>query len=575
MLGDIKNSIEKYNNILIYFLAFFTTVGINMNIDSNIDIWQRFSGNSILYFFIFIFLIMVMKKVRNIKDKRMTLIALGISILFAMIKSLESITKYFELSIPKIAVLSFLAYIIFFYCILMVVLNYININCIKTDSKNIKPRTFFIFWGIIFICWIPYLLKYFPGITSIDPTYQIYQALGKMNLSNHHPICHTFIIYIFFNLFNFNGNYNISLAVYSVFQMLVTSAIYSFSIYYMLKRNIPKRVIILSVIYFALNPVMAMYSITVWKDILFSASILLYTIGIYELITNAKNALNSKKYIIFLAISIISTMIFKHNGFYIVVLSAPIVIILLRKYWKKLTVIYVSIIIIYYIFNNVLLNVLNVAPSPSVEALSIPVQQIARVVKYNGNSLEEEEINSISKFMDYDKLSEAYNPRLADPVKMCFNNEAFAKNKMEFIKLWISLFFKYPKTYINSFLSNTYGYWYPETSYWMFQRTIIENDIGLEQNSIINVNLLDGIVEERNIPVISMLFSIGFIVWVCIVIVGYHLYKKDYKKIVIFLPVFILWLTAIASSVFCEFRYLFGIFTCAPIFISTLFREDK
>ena len=71
----------------------------------------------------------------------------------------------------------------------------------------------------------------------------------------------------------------------------------------------------------------------------------------------------------------ILTMILKHNGFYIVFLSCPFVILALRKYWKKISIIYISIIILYYLFNNIALNALNVAPSPPVEALSIPVQQ--------------------------------------------------------------------------------------------------------------------------------------------------------------------------------------------------------
>ena len=109
----------------------------------------------------------------------------------------------------------------------------------------------------------------------------------------------------------------------------------------------------------------------------------------------------------------------------------------------------------------------------------------------------------------------------------------------------------------------------------MFQRTIVDNDIGLTQNRIINMNLLDEIVENRNIPIISMIFSLGFMIWICIILIGYLLYKKQYKKIVIFLPVFILWLTAIASSVFCEYRYLFGLVVNMPILISTVFNEEK
>ena len=574
MIDSLKKYINKYKTVIIVFFAFFTTIGININLDSNITFQERFSGNSIFYIIFFVFLIILLKKIVKIKEKRLICISFNISIIFALIETIACINIYYTISIPKIALIKFIAYVILFYSIVILSIDFIN-KKLKLEENNVNIKHFFIIFGIILVFWIPYLLKFFPGIASVDSIYQIYQAIGKMNLNNSHPVCHTGIIYVIFKLFNFNGDYNIPLAIYTIFQMVVTDLIYTFSIYYMLKRKLPKYFIFGSITYFALNPVMAIYGITVWKDILFSAAILLYTIGIYELIINSDKSIKDKRFIVFFIISMILTMILKHNGFYIVFLSCPFVILALRKYWKKISIIYISIIILYYLFNNIALNALNVAPSPPVEALSIPVQQIARVVKYNGDNLSSEEKQKISKFFTYEKLADSYNPRLADPVKACFKNEEFSKNKMEFITFWVRLFFKYPKIYINSFLANTYGYWYPEASYWMFQRTIVDNDIGLTQNRIINMNLLDEIVENRNIPIISMIFSLGFMIWICIILIGYLLYKKQYKKIVIFLPVFILWLTAIASSVFCEYRYLFGLVVNMPILISTVFNEEK
>lgn len=59
-------------------------------------------------------------------------------------------------------------------------------------------------------------------------------------------------------------------------------------------------------------------------------------------------------------------------------------------------------------------------------------------------------------------------------------------------------------------LYNTYGYWYPETQYWMFQRSIGENKLGMHSDSKVNIKLFDVEMEERNIPIISMMTSLGF-----------------------------------------------------------------
>ena len=72
-----------------------------------------------------------------------------------------------------------------------------------------------------------------------------------------------------------------------------------------------------------------------------------------------------------------------------------------------------------------------------------------------------------------------------------------------------------------------------------------------------------------------MLFSVGFIFWVIIVCLGYKIYKKEYKYILVYLPIGILWLTLIASPVFCEFRYAYPLFTTLPLLISLNFTKKE
>ena len=56
-----------------------------------------------------------------------------------------------------------------------------------------------------------------------------------------------------------------------------------------------------------------------------------------------------------------------------------------------------------------------------------------------------------------ENLGDNYNPILSDDVKGELNTEYFDNNKMEFIKLWAKLLIKYPKDYVESFISNSYG----------------------------------------------------------------------------------------------------------------------
>lgn len=51
----------------------------------------------------------------------------------------------------------------------------------------------------------------------------------------------------------------------------------------------------------------------------------------------------------------------------------------------------------------------------------------------------------------------------ADWLKYCMNNEAFESNPLRYIKEWIILGIKYPKTYLDAFLVLNCENWYPDT----------------------------------------------------------------------------------------------------------------
>ena len=86
---------------------------------------------------------------------------------------------------------------------------------------------------------------------------------------------------------------------------------------------------------------------------------------------------------------------------------------------------------------------------------------------------------------------------------------------------------------------------------------------------------LDSYIEKREIPLISMMFSIGMAFWIIVIAFGYELLTKNYKMIIPYIIILILWLTIGASPVFCEYRYAYPMFTALPIFIGMNFIKNK
>lgn len=102
------------------------------------------------------------------------------------------------------------------------------------------------------------------------------------------------------------------------------------------------------------------------------------------------------------------------------------------------------------------------------ESYGIPLQQVARVIAYDGNinNVEEEFVNDI---IPVEKLKTVYTPQLVDSIKWNedFNDNFFENHKKEFLKVWFSLFKKKSK---NIFRILVFEYiWILESKYLVFE----------------------------------------------------------------------------------------------------------
>lgn len=555
-------------------------------------IWHKFllSGNTIILVMIAFPIYTFLKKVLENETKMQAIISIIIAVAFSIIELVcNSINTDYTLNhiLDKWTILNFLGYTILAWSTISSIYTIFEEN--KSSYKNLKIKniellsdsnlSFVINVVLILLAWTPYFLRYFPGLLTADSCAQVAQAIGNAELSNHHPIFHTAIISIFVNagksIFN---NINIGVAFYTIFQMIIMAIMFATVIRYISKKQAPLVVRILVLLYYMFYPINALFSVTMWKDVIFSGIIPIYAIFVIELLFDTENFLkNQKKIVAYIIVSIL-VMFLRNNGMYIVILTIPFIIIALRKYWKKIISMSLIIILSYMVLRTLIFNIFNIKEGSVGEMLSIPLQQIARVKKYHKEELDDETIKQINQFFKCDNIEEKYNPILSDPVKAELNTEYFSANKSEFIKLWLKLLKQYFKDYVESFISNSYGYYYPEAQHWVANRTMEPNNMGISQEPIIEGNLVskvDSLIERRDIPIVSMFFSIGTAFGLIIVCLGYKIMKKEYKHIVSYLIIFILWLTIVASPVFCEYRYAYPMFTILPLYISLNFIKKE
>lgn len=501
--------------------------------------------------------------------------------------------------------LSLIMYIGYYYLFLVLISylfrfldknNFSEENKEKKDNKFVaafKKHPFLFSLCFIVICWLPYIIPYYPIILSPDPSFQIRQFFGirtkyadyailldeNVVMTNHHPVTHTMLLGGCLKLGTMIGNDNLGLFFYSIIQISVLASVLAFSIYYMQKMGFKTKYLIGVLLIYALVPMFPLYAMSGVKDVLFGAFISLYFIFLHNLVKTKCEGYKWWNYL-FIIILLILICLFRNNGIHVLILSLPFTLIIARKKWKQLLTVMVCVFGFYGVFDKVILPYYKITPGSIREVLSVPFQQTARLAKYHSDEFTEEEIATIDKILGYDDLAERYDPELADPVKNEFNKYATDEDLKKYFKVWFNGLIKHPGTYIEATMNNVYGFFCPEKTKWYvyynFDNRITENGFDYHYNSLeTSRNILsEYAVAFPYIPGIGLISNIGFNVWIIFTLFAYAIYKKLYKNILVLAPALILILVCVVGPANTYFRYALPFIFAMP-FIIGVFLEKR
>lgn len=615
-----KNTI--WQNILFIFFAILTTFSFTLNIynldkliknisftststsiESNLAMYGPFKVGSLALLILVIFFYLLYKRYYN-KNKKNSFIFIILAALFSLFMLFGysySVTNSWDLifgSIPLfiLSIFIFIGYYVFFKVVINLIYDFLA--KIKLEEKTAKNKILNYLFNdhpfrstfiILFICWLPYIIAFYPGILSPDPSNQIKQFFNldtqyreyvvmideNVPITNHHPVLHTVILGTLTYLGRALGSANAGIFMYSIMQIILLLSLLSYTIYYMKKLNTPYLIRIISLIIYAFVPIYPLYAMSTLKDVIFAILVIFYIMKLYECIKYAGSDYYNKKNIFILIILMLLITLFRNNGIYLILMSFPFLLIIDHKNIKKIIFTLLIPVLGYYSFTNVLLPYLKVTPGSIREVLSIPFQQTARYVKEYPEEVSEEEKKIIDKILTYDTLAERYKPEISDPVKNAYNKYATKDDLKAYFKVWFIDFFKHPNVYLEATINNTYGYFYPDQKKWYvyfnYDKRLKETgEIDYHYNKL--KDLRKGLSSYASvfpyIPGIGSLVSIGFCTWLCMMMFAFLIKAQKYKYLIYFTPVISLILVCIASPVNTYFRYTLGYTFAIPILIS-------
>ena len=323
---------------------------------------------------------------------------------------------------------------------------------------------------VIFLLYLPFFLRYCPGLFFGDTFSSFAQIMGWNPLSNHHPVAFTMMMAVCIKIVGLMGmGPSAGVALLTVLQMACVASTFGYlSIWVSSRLGVSSRWSWLLVAFFGLSRYCALYSVALLKDPLFSCCLILVVTMLADAVMGKGSWSSALRLLVFGALAL-GVMLLRNNGLYIcaalfVVLAIVATLSRLGRIAPlepapRLAASFGLALVICLVITGPVYSAIGVVPSEAVESVGIPLAQMARVAALDGDMTESDR-SYMNELLPLDRYKEVYRPSFIDPLKW---NEDFNAEHLEdgFWTHWASMLSRNPSIYFEAWELQTFGFWAP------------------------------------------------------------------------------------------------------------------
>ncbi len=475
--------------------------------------------------------------------------------------------------------------LLFYEGVLAVLVNSAKV-CLFEGKKAFPLKGFVVGSVVIFLCMVPFLLTNFPGVMTPDSLAQYRQAAGISAYNDHHPWMHTLLIELFYKIgYGITGDVYLGVAFYTVAQMLLVSLSVSYVWSALYEMGLKRGYSIIGAVLFVICPYNLIYGVTMWKDILFSMAVMVLVVTLFRLHCLIKEEIPAKSMLrdwILYAVCGFFMCMLRHNGFYAFLVMMFLLAVVFRSQWKIFVPVTATIVFLCFVIKGPVMDAAEVEPGKYAYKVCMPLQQIARVIT-DGCELTEEETALLEKINTIDYIPENYQKGGADPMfawVIYGDQQYLVEHQAEYLKLWLSIGLRYPGKYIEAFLDQTKGYWYPMDPEQVVYFGITENENGLVSQPVLKgpavIKFHELLTKLYTIfPLFGILYSMGGMLWIFLLLMATAIRNRNDGAWIAGIPLLLLTLTLfIAVPLVADIRYGYPLLIAVPLVAAFTFYKD-
>ena len=308
--------------------------------------------------------------------------------------------------------------------------------------KKNKNIIFFIIPCFIFGI---FLLAFYPGVITSDGSGQWQQVISD-NISNAHPFFSTYFMALLSKLWN-------KKTIVIIYQILLFSFIWYRICNQFLKQYKEFKKITIYTIITCLVPIIAIYAITLWKDIIYSYYLLAIIYYIYKGIINKFN--HSKTDASIIGLLLFGIFSYRHNG---MIVASLLILVFSYIYFKHMKKINILIMLTSFI----LLNIAVYFPKNYYLEINNRENTYTNIGSLDGfymwmigahlqhDYIEKKDLETLNNIIELDEYKKSYTGFLINAISMNpnINKEYLNDNTDKVSRIFFKYTFKHPLTII-------------------------------------------------------------------------------------------------------------------------------
>ena len=427
---------------------------------------------------------------------------------------------------------------------------------------------------LLLLSWSVYWLAHFPGTGTPDTLHILNDPFEN---SMYHPFSYECLLYGTMYVGKLlSGGTTAGAALYSGIQLLFCAWSLSYVIHWISQRGMPAILTIGIQLFFIFSKIVPAIVLVAAKDVIFSFSLLLFIPLLYECAeTNGRSLLKLQNILLFLFASMASILI-RNNGVFVIAGLAVFVVIVSRKYWKRILPLCLVAVLLPYGMDQALMRWVVHRDKDAVEALAIPLQQMAAVAA-RGGEMDERDAAIMETIMPHDEMISCYMPAWVDGIKwnegMKYLNKPWIReNTGTFLKTWASLLLKNPRIYIEAYLLETLGYWnigsrlFAQGLYYTYPVDDSSFHVHVDHTRVLPEALESTLLAYYHLNPRESSPSGGILIWLILLLMLYLACSQQNTKNLCLLPAVFVWGTLMVSSPYAfAFRYAYALYLMCPI----------